>query len=131
MEMRHAANLGAANVREVFDALKTGGFKFDAKNATNAQRGLRRLLMKKSSTFHKLYNGTYGLRGQYQNVRSNRNEPTDASPTANRQTVKPHRLPKLLFRVTFPLIVKEQTRERQNCNQREAARTATPMDLRD
>ena len=60
LEARRAANLGAATVREIYDTLIKGGFKFEAKDE-NALRGLRQSLSKNSATFHKLPNGTYGL----------------------------------------------------------------------
>ena len=61
LEMRHGRGQGAASVREIFDALKQGGFKFETKDDANAERGLRQSLTKNSVTFHKLPNGTYGL----------------------------------------------------------------------
>ena len=60
LESRRASNLGAATVREIYDTLIKGGFKFDAKDE-NAIRGLRQSLTKNSGTFHKLPNGGYGL----------------------------------------------------------------------
>ncbi len=69
LEARKSAGLGAATVREIFAALQQGGFKFDAKDSSNAQRGMRQSLTKNSSAFHKLPNGTYGLREWYPNVR--------------------------------------------------------------
>ena len=56
-----AGGLGAASVREIFEALKAGGFAFDTKNEDNAMRGLRISLAKNSTTFHRLPNGQFGL----------------------------------------------------------------------
>lgn len=58
LAMRRASNSGAATVREIFNALKGGGFAFQAKEDANAQRGLRKSLTKNSATFHKLPVGT-------------------------------------------------------------------------
>ncbi len=68
MEMRGAPSTGgrgAATVKEIFAALKEGGFAFDTKNDDNAMRGLRISLAKNSVTFHKLPNGQFGLLSWY------------------------------------------------------------------
>jgi hypothetical protein len=69
LEMRRASGLGAAKVRDIFDALKQGGFKFETKDDTNAERGLRQSLTKNSVTFHKLPSNTYGLLEWYPNAK--------------------------------------------------------------
>lgn len=83
LEMRRASNMGAAAVREIFDALKTGGFKFEAKDETNAMRGLRQSLTKNSVTFHKLPNGSYGLREWYPNVKPAKDNGGEAEDPEN------------------------------------------------
>ncbi len=65
LEMRKAANLGPATPREVYEALLSGGFAFDAKDETNAISGVRQTLRKNSSIFHRLPNGEYGLLAWY------------------------------------------------------------------
>jgi len=65
---RKSAGAGAATVKEIYETLVKGGFKFDAKDE-NAQRGLRQSLTKNSQTFHKLPNGTYGLLEWYPGVK--------------------------------------------------------------
>ncbi|MEE8548504.1 MAG: hypothetical protein V3S74_03420 [Alphaproteobacteria bacterium] len=72
LEMRQTSRLGAAQVREIFEALKAGGFKFEAKDDTNAQRGLRQSLTKNSTTFHRLPNNSYGLLEWYPAARVGR-----------------------------------------------------------
>jgi hypothetical protein len=52
---------GAATVKDIFSALKEGGFAFDTKNDDNAMRGLRISLAKNTTTFHRLPNGQFGL----------------------------------------------------------------------
>ncbi len=76
LEMRKVSGVGAAAVREIYEALKSGGFKFEAKDE-NAVRGLRQSLTKNSATFHKLPNGTYGLREWYPNAKAPKTEPQD------------------------------------------------------
>lgn len=64
LEMRMAAAGGATNPatpREIYEAITSGGFQFDAKDETTALIGLRQLLRKRTAFFHKLPNGTYGL----------------------------------------------------------------------
>ncbi len=75
LEMRQTSGLGAATVREIFDTLKAGGFKFEARDDDNAQRGLRQSLTKNSVTFHRLPNGTYGLVEWYPRAKSPKAEP--------------------------------------------------------
>lgn len=65
LELRKAAGQGAATVSEIYDALKAGDYKFDAKTVENAKRGLRISLSKNTTTFHRLPSGRYGLREWY------------------------------------------------------------------
>lgn len=65
LEMRRAQGLGPAKPREVYDALLAGGYQFEAKDAETALVGMRALLRKRSETFIKLPNGTYGLTAWY------------------------------------------------------------------
>ncbi len=56
---------GPAKPREIFDALKAGGFEFEAKDDNIAMIGLRNMLRKRYETFQKLSSGTYGLCAWY------------------------------------------------------------------
>jgi len=70
LDMRKTAGGDApATVREIFDALKGGGFDFKSKDDGNAIIVLRAMLRKNSSMFHKLQNGKYGLRAWYPNLK--------------------------------------------------------------
>ncbi|MEQ8266497.1 MAG: hypothetical protein RH982_04815 [Parvibaculum sp.] len=69
LEMRKRADLGPAKPREIYEALQTGGFQFEAKDETTALVGVRATLRKNSATFHKLPNGEYGLRAWYPNAK--------------------------------------------------------------
>ena len=69
LEMRRAASNGPATVREIYDTLVLGGFKFETKDEVNAVRGLRQSLTKNSGTFHKLPGGSYGLLEWYPNAK--------------------------------------------------------------
>jgi len=74
LEMRGPSNRGgrgAASVNEIYDALSTGGFKFETKDEANAKRVLRIALSKNSVTFHKVGNN-YGLLEWYPNVKPTR-----------------------------------------------------------
>lgn len=70
LDMRNAAGLGAATVREIYDVLLEGGYDFQTRNAKNAMDGLRISLSKSSHTFHKLPNGRYGLNDWYPNAKT-------------------------------------------------------------
>lgn len=65
LEKRQAGNLGAATVNEIYDEMVAGGYHFQAKSEENAKRGLYTSLGKSTHTFHKLPNGTYGLKEWY------------------------------------------------------------------
>ena len=70
LEMREAANLGPATVRDIYDTLCSGGYVFPrAKTEKNAMDSLRISLGKSSHTFHKLPNGSYGLLSWYPSVK--------------------------------------------------------------
>lgn len=65
LEMRKAQGGGPAKPREIFDALKLGGFQFETKDEGVAIISLRNMLRKNTQVFQKLPNGTYGLRAWY------------------------------------------------------------------
>jgi hypothetical protein len=77
LEMRKAANMGPAKVKEIYDTLVKGGYLFDAKNDANAQRGLRISLTKNSASFHKLPDGTFGLVSWYPKIANSRHRTND------------------------------------------------------
>jgi hypothetical protein len=66
LEMRRAQGDGPATPQEILEALKAGGYKFEAKSDDIALVGLRALLRKATGVFHKLP-GTraYGLMAWY------------------------------------------------------------------
>jgi hypothetical protein len=64
--MRKASGQDApATSREIFDALKEGGFASGAKDDATALVVLRTMLRKNTVMFHRLQNGKYGLRAWY------------------------------------------------------------------
>lgn len=70
LEMRKASGTDApATAREIFDALKHGGFVSGAKDDTTAMVVLRTMLRKNTTVFAKLSNSKYGLRAWYPNLR--------------------------------------------------------------
>lgn len=70
LTMRKDARMDApATSREIFDALKQGGFVSGAKDDATGLVVLRTLLRKNTTTFAKLQNGKYGLRAWYPNLR--------------------------------------------------------------
>jgi hypothetical protein len=70
LEMRKRSGGDApATSREIFDALKEGGFVSGAKDDATALVVLRTMLRKNTTVFAKLQNGKYGLRSWYPNLR--------------------------------------------------------------
>jgi len=80
LEMRRAANIGPATVNEIFDALTTGGFKFETKDDDNSKRGLRISLTKNTSIFHRLPDKKhYGLLEWYPDVKDKKVKAKDTN----------------------------------------------------
>lgn len=66
LQMRKSAGGDApATAREIFDALKEGGFSSGAKDDQTAMVVLRTTLRKGSDMFHRLNGGKWGLRSWY------------------------------------------------------------------
>lgn len=77
LEMRKASGGDApATSREIFDALKEGGFSSGAKDDATALVVLRTLLRKNTTQFAKLKNGKYGLRVWYPNLKAPKDSTT-------------------------------------------------------
>lgn len=71
LEMRKRAGGDApATSREIFDALKEGGFSSGAKDDATGLVVLRTMLRKNTIMFAKLQNGKYGLRVWYPNLKT-------------------------------------------------------------
>lgn len=84
LEMRKQTGGDApATSREIFDALKEGGFVSGAKDDATAMVVLRTMLRKNTVMFAKLQNGKYGLRAWYPNLRPSKEATGDASDTAD------------------------------------------------
>jgi hypothetical protein len=95
MEMRKAAGQGPAKPRDVYEALRDGGFQFETQDEDTALVSLRNTLRKNSQTFHKLPNGQYGLRAWYPNAKPAKDDEGDSPQVAAKSTgkraVKPSR----------------------------------------
>lgn len=65
LEMRKAQGIGPATPRDIYEALKSGGYQFETKDDTVALVGLRALLRTQPLVFHRLPQGTYGLTSWY------------------------------------------------------------------
>jgi hypothetical protein len=71
LEMRKASGGDApASTREIFDALKEGGFASGAKDDATALVVLRTMLRKNTTMFAKLPNSKYGLRSWYPHLKT-------------------------------------------------------------
>jgi hypothetical protein len=88
MEMRKAAGQGPAKPRDVYEALRDGGFQFETQDEDTALVSLRNTLRKNSQTFHKLPNGQYGLRAWYPNAKPAKDDESDSPPSAAKSTGK-------------------------------------------
>ncbi len=80
LEMRKASGGDKpATTREIFDALKEGGFQSGAKDDATALVVLRTMLRKNTTMFAKLQNGKYGLRAWYPNLKTPKGAAADDS----------------------------------------------------
>ena len=78
--MRKASGGDApATSREIFDALKEGGFVSGAKDDATALVVLRTMLRKNTTMFAKLQNGKYGLRAWYPNLKTPKTATADVA----------------------------------------------------
>jgi hypothetical protein len=64
LRRRKRANKGPATVADIFEAMKEGGFHFEASNDANRKRGIY-ISLGKNPLFHKLPTGAYGLAEWY------------------------------------------------------------------
>lgn len=72
--MRKTQNLGPAKPRDIFEALKSGGYQFESKDDEVALVGMRALLRTQPNVFHKLPQGTYGLTAWYPDAKRQKTE---------------------------------------------------------
>jgi hypothetical protein len=87
LEMRRAGGEGPATPKEVVTALKAGGYKFEAKSDEIALIGVRALMRKATTVFHKLPGtNAYGLAAWYPNARATAETP---AKSAKRPKVRP------------------------------------------
>ena len=70
LEQRKSAQLGAANLAEIYAAIRDGGFKFESKNEENAKISVGNTLRKNTPVFHRLPNGQYGLLAWYPSAKA-------------------------------------------------------------
>jgi hypothetical protein len=89
LEMRRAQGNGPATPREILEALKAGGYRFEAKNDGIALVGLRALLRKATKVFHKLPGtGNYGLLAWYPDAKPNKADDDGENGAAARKSSK-------------------------------------------
>jgi hypothetical protein len=74
LEMRKTQGLGPATAREIYEAIKLGGYVFEAKDAEVALVGMRALLRTQPSVFHRLPQGTWGLTTWYPDAKKPKEE---------------------------------------------------------
>jgi hypothetical protein len=90
LAMRRAQGDGPATPREILDALKAGGYKFDTKTDDIALVGVRALLRKANTVFHRLPDsGAYGLLAWYPDAKPSKDD--DEGEAAASAPTKPRR----------------------------------------
>jgi hypothetical protein len=104
LEMRKAQGLGPATAREIYEAIKSGGYVFEAKDAEVALVGMRALLRTQPNVFHRLPQGTWGLTVWYPDAKKPKE---DLKPKKKKATAK-----KAAARSRLPLLPAPRKRER-------------------
>jgi hypothetical protein len=96
LEMRRAQGNGPATPREIYDAMKAGGYTFGTKSDHIALVTLRALLRKATTVFHKLPGtGTYGLSAWYPDAKATTADNDDSpAPRKGSKTAGFRRKPK-------------------------------------
>lgn len=79
LAMRKTSGEGPAKPAELLEGLKAGGYQVEAKSDEIALVGLRAMLRKRISVFHKLPNGTWGLREWYPAAKAHKETDKGAS----------------------------------------------------
>jgi len=85
LELRKSQGLGPATPREIYEALKMGGYQYESKDDSVALVGLRALLRTQPKVFHKLPQGTYGLSSWYPDAKW---QSTDAAARRGKKVAK-------------------------------------------
>ena len=90
LEMRRAQGLGPATSREIYEAIKSGGYVFEAREEETALVGMRALLRTQPNVFHRLPQGTWGLTAWYPDAKKPREEtkPKKKKVAAKKTTTK-------------------------------------------
>ena len=82
LEMRQASGDGPARPREIYDALKSGGFEFESTNVQTALSALRAMLRRRTNVFVKVGNtGAYGLVTWYPDAKPKSASRTSEEPS--------------------------------------------------
>jgi hypothetical protein len=61
LDKRKMSGTGPATIKEIYDDMRAGGYKFDSKDDENAMRGISISMSKNVAKFHKLPSGKFGL----------------------------------------------------------------------
>lgn len=85
--MRKAQGLGPAKPRDIFEALKSGGYQFESKDDEIALVSMRALLRAQPQIFHKLPQGTWGLTDWYPEAK--RQKVDDDRPVGKKRRGRP------------------------------------------
>ena len=106
-QKRKMSGLGPATAKEIYDEMRAGGYKFDAKDDENAMRGISISMSKNVAKFHKLPSGKFGLREWYPELKGDLPEDKQEKPKkkrrkkrkkskkkkANKESISPEKVP--------------------------------------
>ena len=78
LDKRKSSNKGPASVSDIYEAIKSGGYKFETETEEYAKTTVRNNLRKSSGIFHKLPNGDFGLLSWYPAAKTPKSEDADS-----------------------------------------------------
>lgn len=107
LEKRNRKGMGPATIREIYEEMKDGGYRFDAKDEDLAMRGITISVRKNVAKFHKLPSGKFGLTEWYPDLKERKEEET-TPPKMIGKTKQPKRLGRPPKKIEQPEAKKEE-----------------------
>lgn len=90
LDKRNKKGMGPATIKEIYEEMKNGGYRFDAKDEDLAMRGITISMRKNVVKFHRLPSGKFGLTEWYPDLKEKRDEAPPSKTT--QQTGPPKKL---------------------------------------
>ena len=83
LETRNKKGMGPATIREIYEEMQNGGYRFDAKDDDLAMRGITISMRKNVVKFHRLPSGKFGLTEWYPDLKERKEETVPTKTTGH------------------------------------------------